>query len=128
MVFTDGYAEKDAVQYLVGTDFSVAGYNFGIQYIQDIILDHDDDLTEEATKNTATFVVAKTFLSETLTVEIFSYLGIDDGDALVKPKITWDASDALELFAGAYIFLGDEGDFGQYDARDGAYVGAKLSF
>ncbi len=128
LAFAVGYAERDTVQYLVGTDFSVAGYNFGLQFIQDIIVDHDDDLTDEATKNTATFVVAKTFLGETLTAEIFSYLGLDDGDALVKPKITWDASDALELFAGAYIFLGDEGDFGQYDARDGAYVGAKLSF
>ncbi len=128
MVFADGYAEKDAVQYLAGADFSVAGYNFGLQFIQDIILDYDDDLTEEAFRNTATFVVAKTYLNETLTVEIFSYVGLDDGDALVKPKVTWDASDSLELFAGAYLFLGDEGDFGQYDDKDGVYVGAKLSF
>jgi len=128
MAFADGYAEKDAIQYLAGADFSVGGYNFGLQFIQDIILDYDDDLTEDAIANTATFVVAKTYLNETLTVEIFSYLGLDDGDALVKPKVTWDASDSLELFAGAYLFLGDEGDFGQYDDNDGVYVGAKLSF
>ena len=128
MAYAGGFAEKDAVQYLLGTDFSVAGYNFGLQFIQEIILDHEDDLTAEAIKNTATFVVAKTFLNETLTAELFSYVGFGGPDALVKPKVTWDASDSLELFAGAYLFLGDEGDFGQYDDKDGVYAGAKLSF
>ncbi len=127
-VYADGYAEKNAVQYLVGTDFSIAGYSFGLQFIQDLILDHEDDLIEEAVQNTATFVVAKTFLRETLTAELFSYMAFDPLNALVKPKLTWDASDALELFAGAYVFLGDEGDFGQYGDNDGVYLGAKLSF
>ena len=52
----------------------------------------------------------------------------DPMNALVKPKLTWDASDSLELFAGAYLFIGDEGDFGQYNDNDGAYLGAKFSF
>ncbi len=128
MVYTDGYAAKNAIQYLAGADFSVAGYNFGMQFIQDIILDHEADLVDDAVKNTATFVVAKTFLRDTLTVEIFAYVGFAAPDALVKPKVTWDASDGLEFFTGAYIFLGDSGDFGQYDANDGVYAGAKLSF
>jgi len=128
MVYPDGYAEKNEVQYLVGTDFSVAGYNFGLQFIQNIILDHETDLVDDAVKNTATFVVAKTFLRDTLTVEVFTYVGFAAPDALIKPKVTWDAADGLEIFAGAYIFLGDSGDFGQYDANDGVYAGAKLSF
>ncbi|MCX7023799.1 MAG: hypothetical protein NT080_04175 [Spirochaetes bacterium] len=128
MVYADGYAEKNAIQYLVGTDFSVAGINFGMQFIQDFILDHEEDLVEDRIQNTATFVVVKTFLRETLTVELFSYVGFDAPDALIKPKLTWDVSDALEIFAGAYIFLGDSGDFGQYDGNDGGYIGAKMSF
>jgi len=128
MVYPDGYAEKNEIQYLVGSDFSVAGYNFGVQFIQDIILDHEDDLVDDAVKNTATFVVAKTFLRDTLTVEVFSYVGLAAPDALIKPKVTLDVSDGLEVFAGAYIFLGDSGDFGQYDENDGVYAGAKLSF
>lgn len=128
MVYPDGYAEKNAVQYLVGTDFSVAGYNFGVQFIQDIILDHEADLIDDAVESTATFVVAKSFLRDTLTVELFSYVGFQAPDALIKPKVTWDVSDGLELFAGAYVFLGASGDFGQYDDNDGVYAGAKMSF
>ncbi|MFA6506193.1 MAG: DUF1302 family protein [Treponemataceae bacterium] len=128
MTYALGYAEKNAVQYLVGADFSVEGFNFGAQFIQDLILEHEAGLIEDAVKNTATFVVAKTFLRDTLTAEIFTYVGLDPLNALIKPKLTWDASDALEFFAGAYIFLGTEGDFGRYDDNDGVYIGAKLSF
>lgn len=128
MVYPEGYAEKNELEYLVGTDFSLAGYNFGLQFIQDIILDHEPALVDDAVRNTATFVVARTCLDDTLTAEVFVYLGLAAPDALIKPKVTWDVADGLEFFAGAYIFLGDSGDFGQYDANDGAYVGAKLSF
>jgi len=72
--------------------------------------------------------MAKSFLRDTLTVELFSYVGFQDPDALIKPKVTWDVSDGLELFAGAYVFLGTSGDFGQYDDNDGVYAGAKMSF
>ncbi len=128
LAYPEGYAEKDAVQYLVGTDFSVGGYNFGVQFIQDIILDHEAGLVNDAVKNTGTFVIAKTFLRDTLTAELLTYAAFDPMNALVKPKVTWDASDALELFAGAFVFLGDEGDFGQYHHNNGIYAGAKLSF
>lgn len=128
MLFPEGYATKDAVQYLIGTDFAVAGYSFGLQFIQDIILDHEEGLNQEAFRNTATFIAATTFLRETLTAEVLTYAGFDPLNALLKPKLTWDASDALELFSGAYFFFGTEGDFGQYDGNDGIYIGAKLSF
>ncbi|GAB1484196.1 hypothetical protein MASR2M78_30130 [Treponema sp.] len=128
MSYARGYAEKNALQYLVGADYSILGITFGLQYIQDIILDHDDALINDELKNTLTLVVAKTFRSETIKTELFSYLSLDTQSGLVKPKITWNLSDGLELSSGAYIFFGDEGDYGQYDKNDGIYVGAKLSF
>lgn len=128
LTYPEGYAEKDAVQYLIGADFSVAGYSFGLQFIQDLILDHEDGLAEEAVRNTATFVAAKKFLRETVSAEIFVYAAFDPLNALVKPKLAWNASDGLEIFFGAYLFLGGEGNFGQYGGNDGIYLGAKLSF
>lgn len=127
-VFPDGYAEKNSLQYLAGADFSVAGFNFGLQYMQERILDYEDGLVEDDVQNTATLALSKTFLRETLTLELFSYVGFEAPDALIRAKLTWDFSDAVEIFAGAYIFLGDEGDFGQYGDNDGAYVGVKMSF
>lgn len=128
MTFSSGYAEKPEIQYLVGADYSIAGITMGLQFIQSIILDYDSALLDDQFKNTVTLVVSRTFFQDTVKTEVFSYMGLNAPDALIKPKITWTAADGLELFTGAYIFLGDSGDFGQYHDNNGLYVGAKLSF
>lgn len=128
MTFSSGYAEKPVIQYLVGADYSIAGITMGLQFIQSIILDYDSALLDDQFKNTVTLVVSRTFFQDTVKTEVFSYMGLNAPDALIKPKITWTAADGLELFTGAYIFLGDSGDFGQYHDNNGLYVGAKLSF
>lgn len=127
-VFSPGYAEKPAIQYLVGADYSIAGITMGLQFIQNVILDYDSALLDDQFKNTVTLMVSRTFLRETVKTEVFSYVGLKTPDALIKPKITWTVADGFELFTGAFLFLGDSGDFGQYHDNNGVYVGAKLSF
>lgn len=121
--------EKDFVHYMAGLDYSFAGITVGTQFIQEIILDYDDALnSNDEFKSTMTFVLAKPFLNDTLMVEFFSYVGLSNEDALLRPKITYDLADGLEWIVGADIFLGNEGDFGQYDDNDLVYTKVKYSF
>ncbi|MEA1973537.1 MAG: DUF1302 family protein, partial [Candidatus Cloacimonadota bacterium] len=121
--------EKDFVNYMVGLDYSIAGFTLGTQFIQEIVLDYDDRIMlNDEFKNTMTFVIGKQFLNDTLMVEFFSYVGLSNEDALLRPKVSYDLADGLEWVAGADIFLGDEGDFGQYDDNDLVYTKIKYSF
>ena len=121
--------EKDFINYMVGLDYSIAGFALGTQFIQEIVLDYDDRIMlNDEFKNTMTFVIAKPFLNDTLMVEFFSYVGLTNEDALLRPKVTYDLADGLEWVVGADIFLGDEGDFGQYDDNDLVYTKVKYSF
>lgn len=120
--------KKDTIQYLVGGEYSFFGFTLGLQYLQSIILDYEDTLPEDAYQHTVTVSLSRTLFRDTVKLEVFSYIGINDSDALVKPKLTWNPSDALELFCGAYLFLGNDGEFGQYHDRNGVYMGAKVSF
>ncbi len=121
--------EKDFVNYMVGLDYSIGGYTLGTQFIQEIILDYDDRIMlNDELKNTMTFVVAKQFLNDTLKVEFFSYAGLSNKDALLRPKVTYNIADGLEWVVGSDIFLGDSGDFGQYDDNDLVYTKLKYSF
>ena len=121
--------EKDFINYMIGLDYSIAGFTLGTQFIQEIILDYDDRIVfNYEFKNTMTFVVAKPFLNDTLMVEFFSYVGLTNEDALLRPKVTYDLVDGLEWIVGADIFLGDSGDFGQYDDNDLIYTKVKYSF
>jgi len=127
-VYPEGYAAKNAVQYLVGTDFSLLGTTFGLQFIQDIILEHEDALVSERFTNTATVMAVRNFARETVRLEALAYIGLDVPDALLKAQLVWKITDAMELSGGTWLFFGDSGQFGQYDGNDSVFAGAKISF
>jgi len=127
--FDKSTVEKDFVNYMVGLDYSIAGFTLGTQFIQEIVLDYDNSIIfNDEFKNTMTFVIAKPLLNDTLMLEFFSYVGLSNEDSLLRPKVTYDLADGLEIILGADIFLGDSGDFGQYDDNDLIYTKVKYSF
>ena len=68
-------------------------------------------------------------MRETLHLELFSYIGLSDSDALIRPKISYDFDDSFSLLFGANIFVGDEGgQFGQYRDNSMIYTKIKYSF
>ena len=124
----DGVLERDYVHYLLGIDWALLGVNVSAQFIQEIILDHDDSLASDEHSNVMTFLARDDFLSDTLHLELFSYVGLSDGDALLRPKVSYDVADGFEVLVGADLFVGDEGMFGAYDRNDSVYTKLKYSF
>jgi hypothetical protein len=47
---------------------------------------------------------------------------------LVRPKVTYEFDDGYEIIAGADIFSGEKGSFGEFDDNDMAYTKFKYSF
>ncbi|MBN1602631.1 MAG: hypothetical protein JW915_13565 [Chitinispirillaceae bacterium] len=125
---TDGLVEKQYVNYLLGGDYTVWETRLSAQFIQRIILDHCSLMAEDKVDNMATLLINRKFLRETLTLELFSYIGLNERDALVRPRIMYDFADGFQLQLGANIFAGDEGRFGQFDNNDMAYLKIKFSF
>ena len=75
-----------------------------------------------------TFLARKDFLRETLFFELFTYIGLNNGDSLVRLKATYNLVDGFEILLGANIFTGSEGRFGQYNDNDMLYMKFKYSF
>ena len=75
-----------------------------------------------------TVLASKDFLRETLRLELFSYIGLNNSDALIRPKVIYDLADGFEVLLGANIFIGNEGRFGQYNDNDMIYTKIKYSF
>ncbi len=98
------------------------------QFIQEVVLDHDDALASEERSDVMTFLASDGLLYDTLRLEFFSYVGLSDRDALLRPKVSYDVADGFEVLVGADLFMGDEGVFGAYDANDSVYAKLKYSF
>ncbi len=124
----DGTLERDYLHYLVGLDRPLFGLTTSVQFSQEVILDYDERLARDSTREVMTILLGDDFFGETLHLEFFSYLGLTDGDALLRPKVGYDLSDGLELVLGSDIFIGEEGMFGGFDANDLIYAEVKYSF
>jgi len=125
----DGNIQKDYLHYLVGLDFNLGPVKLSSQFIQQTILNYDNNLLNEKTENTMTFLARYDMLRETLHLELFSYIGLTNEDALIRPKITYDFDDSFSILLGSNIFVGDKkGRFGQYGDNSMAYLKIKYSF
>ena len=126
---TDALIKKNYLNYVAGIDFIVGSVNFSTQFIQKLILDYDNNITDNKINSTATFMARYDMMRETLSLELFSYIGLSDNDALIRPKITYDFDDSFSVLLGGNIFIGERnGQFGQYRDNTMAYMKIKYSF
>jgi hypothetical protein len=128
LLLSDGVLRKNYLHYLLGTDYTLWEVKLSAQFIQQVILSYAEQIVQDEFENTMTFLASKDFLRETLRVELFSYIGLDNQDALIRPKITYDLADGFKILAGVNIFVGSEGSFGQYNDNDMVYSKVKYSF
>ena len=83
----DATIEKDYLHYMVGVDYTIAGVRLSAQFIQENILDYEEGIRNDEFENTITFLARKDFLRERLWLELFTYVGLNNKDALIRPKI-----------------------------------------
>jgi hypothetical protein len=124
----NGINEKDYVHYLIGYDHSWYGINISLQFIQEYIRDYEDNIRNDEFSNTMTCLLSEDFWRETMRLEMFAYYGMNDNDALLRPKIVYDLADGVQVQIGANIFVGDDGNFGQYNKNDLIYLKARYDF
>lgn len=121
--------EKDYIHYVVGLDYGVGDLTLSAQFIQKVIFNYDDYLDEEHYANTMTFLARYEAMRQTLHLELFSYIGLNYGDALIRPTVVYDFSDSFSIKLGTNIFVGDErGMFGRYDDNSMIYMKFKYNF
>jgi hypothetical protein len=125
----DALIQKNYLNYVFGLDFSIGGVKLSGQFIQKFILDHDEKMIENKTNNMTTVLARYDALRETLHFELFSYIGLTNKDALIRPKITYDFDDSFSILLGSNIFVGDRaGQFGQYQDNSMIYAKIKYNF
>ncbi|MDY6916155.1 MAG: DUF1302 family protein [Candidatus Cloacimonadota bacterium] len=123
-----GIAERDYIHYLVGYDHSWWGANVSWQFIQEYIMDYSAKIINDEYTSTITFQASNTYHHEKIEVSFLGYYGINEQDALVRPKVSYELSSGLNLRLGIDLFYGEGGNFGQYDQNDMVYMKLRYDF
>ena len=115
---------------MVGLDWSGFTDTFiSLQLFQDYVLDEPVGLFRPEADTTTTLFLRRRFLNETLSAELRWFTNVNDGDGLIRPKLSYEVSDAASIWAGADVFYGDgDGLFGQYDDNDRIVFGLAYGF
>jgi len=124
----DATIEKDYLHYMAGIDYTLGGVKLSAQFIQENILNYEAGINNNEVESTMTFLAKKDFLRERLWIELFAYVGLNNRDALIRPKVSYAFADGFDIQTGANIFTGDKGRFGQYNENDMLYMKLKYSF
>jgi hypothetical protein len=107
------------IQGLIGLDGTIGDFNLSVQYILNYINNFNPALVnQKEILHTTTLRIQRKFLEDRLTATLFSYVGFDPMDSLLRPEVSFWIEDGLKVSAGADIFLGEpEGKFGIYEGK-----------
>ena len=127
---TDTVEESDILGSVVGLDWSGIGDWFvSAQLFVDHVLDAPDRLHRPRTDTTTTLLARRRYRHDTLSLELRWLANANDGDGLLRPKLTYELDDHTTLWTGIDYFYGDHaGIFGQFDANDRAVFGIRYDF
>ncbi|MFZ5654790.1 MAG: DUF1302 family protein [Pseudomonadota bacterium] len=126
----DGVAESDAIGSVLGLDWNgVDDWLVSAQVFVDQVADPPGPLHRPRTDTTGTLLLRRLYLGDTLALELRWLVNANDGDGLLRPRLSYDLDDRITLWSGLDWFYGDrQGIFGQFDANDRAVFGVRYHF
>ena len=125
-----GVVKSPELHYVLGLDWN-APWDILVsgQLIQSWVINDADKTTRDKLDTTITGLVRRNFMYDTLVAEVLLIANTNNGDGIIRPKISYEWQDNIKTWIGADIFYGDkQGVFGQFARNDRVVVGVQVSF
>jgi hypothetical protein len=127
---SDGIVESPELSYVLGLDWTGIEDTFlSAQLFQSWVTDSSKGLVRDTLETNLTFLVRRDYLNDTLQAEILWISSTNDGDGLVRPRLSYEWKDNVKTWVGADIFYGtQDGLFGEFSDNDRIVIGVELGF
>ncbi len=125
-----GVVKSPELHYVLGLDWN-APWDILVsgQLIQSWVIKDADKTTRDKLDTTLTGLIRRNFKYDTLIVELLVIANTNNGDGIIRPKISYEWLDNVKTWLGMDIFYGDSKSvFGQYGDNDRVVVGIEISF
>ncbi len=127
---SDGVIKSGEFSTVLGLDFQGITDTFiSAQFFQTRITSYEKGIAQDKLENSATLLLERKFLNETVTAELLLIHSFNDADGLLQAEWSYQLRSNIFLKLGVDVFYGDrEGLFGQFDDRDRVTFGIETGF
>lgn len=125
-----GVIKSPELHYVFGLDWN-APWDILLsgQLIQSWVINNAHKTTRDKLDTTLTALIRRNFMYDTLIAEVLLIANSNNGDGVMRPKVSYEWQDNLKTWLGADVFYGDSnGVFGQFNRNDRVVVGLEISF
>jgi len=117
---TDGVVKTGELKYVLGFDwYGFTDTLLSTQIFQTYLDNYKKGMIREEFNTQITFLFKQDYMNETLHVEVLLLHDIDYEDGMVRPKLSYEYNDEVNIYFGADVFYGNkDGLFGQFNSTD----------
>jgi len=127
---TNGVVKTGELKTVLGFDwYGFTDTILSTQIFKTYLDNHETGMIRDELNTQVTLLIKQDYMNETLHAEILFLQDIDYKDAMVRPKLTYEYSDEVNVYVGADIFYGNvDGLFGQFKETDRVVAGVVVGF
>lgn len=126
----NGVDRATELSYVLGLDYQGwRDWFVSAQIFQSILNDTGQDLVRADVETTATLLVRRDFMNDSLQAEMLLIQNLNQHDGVIQTSLNYEYRSNIRLKAGADIFYGSsEGLFGQFKENDRISIGVEFGF
>jgi len=112
----DGELLRNHIRWGLGVEFNILGMDIAPGIAQWIILDYEDEIMQDRFDTSINLFVRKELPEQAAVFQMLAIYLVNLEEILLKPEITFQFSDNLQMGVGLDLFYGLKSDFGSAQA------------
>jgi len=108
----NGEVQRKHIRWGIGVDFNVAGWEISPAFVQWIIFNYDEAIIQDEADGSISLFVRKEFAESSSIFQLLMIYMVNLDEYYVKPKVTYQLTDSLQMAVGADLFTGRKSQFG----------------
>ena len=127
---SDGILSTHEIRYVIGFDwYGLGDTRISFQLFQSHIGNDEPGVFRDPLETSMTLQYNRSFLNDTLELDILWLYSENRHDGLVRPKLSYDINNHARAWIAGDSFYGDKhGFYGQFDDNDRVLIGTEISF